>query len=129
MAEDYKGNEKREFLRYDYSSPLSYKEIDLFSDKNTISKLFEAVSKNLSVSGISFISQKAPNIAGVLLMNLDYGTAEVCREIEKRALIVDNKLIGKVVRIENREDGFFDVGVAFVKKTNRIADYLKGLVK
>lgn len=129
MVGDFKGKDRRDFLRYAYESPIQYNEIDWSREKDPVSKLVEAISKNLSASGISFFTKKAPQIASIVVLDLDYRTARVCEEIEKHALIVNNKLVGKVVRIENNENGFFDVGVAFVTKSNRISDYVKELVK
>jgi hypothetical protein len=42
------------------------------------------------------------------VLDLDYKTATICKEIEERVLILGNKRIGRVVRIEDNEDGTFD---------------------
>ncbi len=129
MTEGYVGRDRREFLRYEYESPVRYNEIDTAREKNPVSNLIEAVSKNLSASGISFTTRKAPTISSILVLDLDCRTARVCQEIENRALVVKNKILGKVVRIENNENGFFDVGVAFITKTNRVYDFIEDLIK
>jgi hypothetical protein len=52
----------------------------------------------------------------------------VCREIEENALIVKNKLVGKVVRIEESADGLYGVGVAFIKRLARLPKDLENLI-
>lgn len=127
MADKYSKKERREFLRYSYNKPLTYQKINTPKDSSFLSNLITAISKNLSAAGILFVTNigKLPDIASLLALNLDYSTTNVCQEIEKRALIVDNKLIGKVVRIEDNEDGTCDVGVAFVTKSDPLLKNIK----
>ena len=58
----------------------------------------------------------APAISSLLLLDLDYNAASICREIDGRVLFIDNKLVGRVVRLEDNVDGTCGVGVAFLKK-------------
>lgn len=130
MAEEYIGKDRREFFRYRYEKPIHYSVVTSSKDLNPIaSSLIKAVSKNLSASGILFSTKDLPEISSILTLNLDYRTSHVCQEIEERALIVDNKLLGKVVRIEDADDGTWDVGVAFIKKDDYVSKDLKGLIK
>ena len=121
--------EKREFLRIDYNKPLAYRIISKSEDKDLASKFMIAVSKNLSASGILFISNvaKIPEIASLVVLDLDYRTAGVCQEIEDKALILDNKIIGRVVRIEDNEDDTCEIGVAFVKRSEPMLPILKDI--
>ena len=129
MADKYGNKERREFLRYSYNKPLSYQKIPAGQDTSFVSSLITAISKNLSAAGILFVTNigKLPDIASILALNLDYSTTSVCQEIEKRALIVDNKLIGRGVRIEDNEDGTCDVGVAFVTKSDPLLKNIKAI--
>lgn len=121
--------EKREFLRMDYSRPLTYKIIGQLKRKDFASEIMTAVSKNLSASGILFITKvsKVPKIASLVVLDLDYRTASVCREIESKALVLDNKIVGRVVRIEDNEDNTCGVGVAFVKRSEPMLPILKDI--
>ena len=118
MAEGYGGLDRREFFRYEYDSPLSFSIVKSTKDKSFPRQFVDAMSKNLSASGLLFIAKgkDLPNLSSFLIVDLDYHTAAVCKEIETRAMLVDNKLLGRVVRIEDNEDGTFGIGVAFVKK-------------
>ena len=50
-------------------------------------------------------------------------------EIEKRALITNNKLLGRVTRIEDNGDGTCGVGVAFVTKSDRLSEDVKNITE
>jgi len=126
---DYKGRERREFLRHDYEKPLKFRILGASKGSEiTISRLLSAVSKNLSAAGILFTTRRAPELSSLLAMEFDYRTINICREIDDRALVLDNKLLGKVVRIEDNEDGLCDVGVAFIKKTDEISNEMKKIL-
>lgn len=121
----YKGKERRQFLRYDFEKPLHFSIITSAKDKKGSKDLINAVSKNLSASGILFTTKEVPRISSLLLLDLDYRTANICHEIEKRALILNNKLFGKVVRIEDNDEGTCNVGVAFITKSDKLSEDLK----
>ena len=120
MAEEYTNKEKREFLRYDYGKPIDYSTIESPRNQKFSAEHIQAMSKNLSTSGLLFITKvkKVPNISSLLVLDLDIRTAAICQEIETHALIIDNKLLARVVRIEDNEDGTCGVGVAFVTKAD-----------
>ena len=124
-----KFKENREFLRVSYNKPLTYKIISDTKTKKLASKFMTAVSRNLSGSGILFITNvtKVPEIASLVVLDLDYRTATVCQEIENQALVLENKLIGRVVRIEDNEDETCGVGVAFVKRSEPMLPILKDI--
>jgi len=129
MPNRLKEKEQRQFLRVDYSKPLAYKIIGGPKKDDIASKVITAVSKNLSGAGILFTTNvtKVPEIASMVVLELDYQTASVCEEIENQALILDSKIIGRVVRIEDNEDDTCGVGVAFVRKSEPILPILKDI--
>ncbi|MBN2453257.1 MAG: PilZ domain-containing protein [Candidatus Omnitrophica bacterium] len=121
--------EKREFLRSRFDRPVDFRILVSPNDPIPASNLVKGISRNLSASGILFASDHLPAISSVLALDLDYRTTNICREIEEHALIIDNKLIGKVVRIEEKDDSGYDIGVAFIKKGDRIQAQIKNLLK
>lgn len=125
MSDEYPGLERREYIRYRYEKPIKYQILD--AGKDGKSGLVNAVSKNLSASGILFSTTAMPGISTLLLLDLDYKTANICQEIEEHALILNNKLFGKVVRIEETTSGSYETGVAFVKKSDDLAERLRKL--
>jgi len=129
MADMHNAKEKREFLRYDYTKPIAYLTLSEAKNTNAASRILTAISKNLSAAGILFTARvdKLPGISSVLAMDLDYRTTGVCKEIEECALILKNRLIGRVVRIEDNEDGTCGVGVAFIKKSDNLTEDIKDI--
>ena len=76
-----------------------------------------------------FTSEYPPRLSSIIILDVDYRTTMLCEEIEERALILNNKLLGKVVRIEDNDNGSYDVGVAFVKKSDTLPSDIFTLVK
>jgi hypothetical protein len=130
MKDDFTGKEKREFLRCDYRKPLTYKIITNLKNDDFTSRLMTAVSKNLSAAGILFVTNvaKVPEIASLIVLDVDYRTLDICQEIEEQALILDDKLVGRVVRIEDNEDNTCGIGVAFIKKSDPIIKDIENLI-
>jgi len=116
MTNTPEGKERREFLRFDFKQPFKYNTINVVKSENIAANLATAIAKNLSASGILFITDisNVPNISSLLVLDVDYKIASICEEIENHVLILDNKIIGRVVRIEDNADGTCGVGVAFV---------------
>jgi hypothetical protein len=130
MADSYyKGREKREFFRYRYEKPIHFTVIKPSGSKDTLSRLFDVVSKDLSASGMLFTAPRPPELSSIIVLDLDYRATRVCQEIEERAMIVNDKLLGKVVRIEHNDDDSYDVGVAFIKQSDSLSENIKKLVR
>ena len=127
MPADYTGRERREFFRYRHEKPASFKEIA--GSGNTISDLARAITKNLSASGVLFASEYPPRLSSIIVLDVDYRTSRLCEEIEERALILNNRLLGKVVRIEDNDNGSYDIGVAFIKKSDSLPQDVLTLIK
>ena len=129
MANEF--TDRREFLRYDYDRQLNYKTIKTPKVYHSSGDALRAITKNLSASGLLFVAntKDVPDISSLLAIDLDFHTANVCREIERLAVMKDNKLIGKVVRIEANDDGTCGVGVAFIKKSDHIDKTVEELLK
>jgi hypothetical protein len=129
MAENFAGKDRREFFRYKHEEPVHYKVLNQSAGDAVSVKFMDAVSKNLSISGVLFTSSYLPEISSLVIIDLDTRTSNICKEIEKRALMVGDKMIGKVVRIEDSGDGQYDVGVAFVKKSEKLPKSIMQLLK
>jgi PilZ domain len=128
MEETHRGEERRKFLRCNYEKFFNYNTVNLSKDKRFMSSLVSAITRNLSGSGMLFSTTEVPQLSSLLVLDLDYHTARVCEEIENNVLIVNNRVLGKVVRVEEREDGVYDVGVVFVTKSDRLPKDVQSLV-
>lgn len=126
--------ERREFLRIGFKTPVRFK---TYAPEHTpVNRVAEATSKNISQSGILFQTQSAvpPQVSTILWMDLDLRTLRICQEIESRALVMGNGLLGKVVRIEEdpSAEGTYDVGVCFLtqdQKADRDVQELLSLIE
>ena len=127
MPNDYAGKEKREFFRYRHEKSAHFKEIT--PNDHAISDLADAITKNLSASGMLFTSKYPPRLSSIIILDIDYRTTMLCEEIEERALILNNRLLGKVVRIEDNDNGSYDIGVAFINKSDTLPSDILKLVK
>ncbi len=105
--------EKREFFRMDFNSGFQYQNCSPVDPKTS------ADTKNISQSGILFqTSTNPPAISSILWMNMDLRTLNICKEIENRALVFNNGVLGRVVRVEEdvRTGKHYDVGVCFLTR-------------
>jgi hypothetical protein len=118
---------KREFFRYRHEQPAQFKEV--MPKNREVSDIVGAVTKNLSASGMLFTSEYPPRLSSVIVLDVDYRTTRLCEEIEEHALILNNRLLGKVVRIEDNDNGSYDIGVAFIKKSDNLPEDIITLVK
>ncbi len=118
----YKGHDRRAFLRMNYEAPVEVKVLSNVKDANP------ATSRNISQTGILFSSEHLVPLSSMVWLNLDINTLSICSEIEENSLIYKNGIVGKVVRVDEADDGNYDIGVCFVKKSAPEAEKLKSLL-
>ena len=118
--------ERREFFRINFTAPLNYKSYSAArssaSKTAASSSAARAISQNISESGILFQTENnPPQLSSIVWMNLDFRTLSICKEIEKRALIFNNGVLGRVVRVEEdtRDSSRYDIGVCFLKQEQK----------
>lgn len=129
------GSERREFFRLNFTSPL---EFISFSAKQSAPKgpssaqpSSKGTSQNVSQSGVLFQTEKnPPQLSSLLWMDLDLRTLNICQEIERKALLLNHGLVGRVVRVEedpgnNRR---YDVGVCFLTQDQRDSAEVESLL-
>ena len=131
--------EKRDFFRIAFNTPLEYKTYSVDKSSNTASQTrtttVQAQSRNISQSGILFQTTKnPPQLSSFVWMNLDIRTLRICQEIEKKALVYNNGLLGKVVRVEEDDaNNSYDIGVCFLtvdqKDSQEVTRVLSELAK
>ncbi|PIQ89746.1 MAG: hypothetical protein COV72_01475 [Candidatus Omnitrophica bacterium CG11_big_fil_rev_8_21_14_0_20_42_13] len=108
----YSGAEKRQFVRLPYRSPLQYK----VCKEDTIKMIMHGYTENISQSGLLCnIKEDVPQDS-VLWLLLDLGALTTCAEIEKRSIILQHGILGRVVRTYQKKNGSFDVGVRFLTR-------------
>ena len=112
---EYKGSERRNFMRLDYRALLAYK----VCREETINKLLQGYTADISRSGLLCNIKDRVNKDDILWLSFDRGTLNIFAEIERRSLIYQNGIIGKVVRIEQRNDDTYNVGVQFITREEK----------
>ena len=115
MEHSENNSDRRLFSRIDFAEPLAYK----VCNKDTLSKILQGYTSNISEAGMLCNIRQPVNTDDVLWLSFDRGTLGMCEELEKRALIYQNGVIGKVVRIESKGYDNFDVGIKFITREEK----------
>jgi hypothetical protein len=111
----YQGPERRQFVRLDYVTPLAYK----ICKEKTIDKILEGYTSNVSEAGILCNIKEKVNKDDILWLSFDRGTLIICESLEKRSLIYQSGVIGKVVRIEKKNEDNYNVGIKFITREEK----------
>ncbi len=121
-------DEKREFLRVDYETPLNFK---LLAGERFMAKA-DIISKNISASGLLFRTTKEasiPALSSVVWIELDPRMMNICEEIEKDLVTHNNGVFGRVVRIAEGKPGeSYDIGVCFLRKSKISEEQVQALI-
>ena len=115
MDKKYTGKERREFLRLDYVTPFAYK----VCSKKTIRKILQGYTSDVSQAGAMCRIKDKVSKDDILWVSFDRSTLTICEELEKRSLIYQNGIIGKVVRVTHNDNATFDVGIKFLTKEEK----------
>ena len=117
MEDYFSGSERREFARLPFSKPLAYK----VCKKETLSMLLEGYTVNISPAGLLCTIKDKVNLEDILWLSFDKSILIICSEMERKSLIYQNGVIGKVVRINKSENQDYDIGVKFITRVEKDA--------
>ena len=115
MKKIYKGPERRKFVRLNFTTPLDYK----VCKKTTIAKLLQGYIHNISQSGLLCKIKQKVKINDLLWIAFDRTTLGICEDIEKKVLVHQNGVVGKVVRVEPKGASNYDVGIQFITREEK----------
>lgn len=115
MDNIYNSNERRSFTRIDYLAPLAYK----VCRQETLSMLLKGYTSNISQSGILCNIREKVNKDDILWLSFDRAILKFCEELEKRSLIYQNGVIGRVVRVDYKDNATYDIGIQFITREER----------
>lgn len=113
-------NERRKFIRLDYSKPLAYK----VCKKETLSKLLEGYTSNISEAGLQCNIKEKVEQDSILWLSFDRSVLLICEELEKRCLIYQGGVVGKTIWVENQTDGTYNIGIRFVTREEKNLDHI-----
>ena len=118
---DISPEDKREFLRVDYETPLNFKVLS--GDKLTAKS--DILSRDISACGLLFRTTNEfsiPALSSIVWIELDEKMMNICSEIEHELVTHNGGVFGRVVRIAEGEPGkSYDIGVCFLRK-GRLTD-------
>ncbi|MBI4707155.1 MAG: PilZ domain-containing protein [Candidatus Omnitrophica bacterium] len=112
---EFSGPERRQFVRLDYAAPLAYK----VCKKETISNILQGYTVNVSQSGALCKIKDKVRKNDILWVSFDRNALNICKDMEKNAVIYQNGIIGKVVRIEHNRDKDYEIGIRFITKEEK----------
>jgi len=115
MKKTYKGPERRQFVRLDYTSPLAYK----VCKRKTISTLFQGYTVDISQTGLLCNIKDKVKKNDIVWLSFDRATLSICRDLEKRILIYQNGIVGKVVRVAPKGKNTYHVGIQFITREEK----------
>lgn len=107
--------ERRAVIRIRCQSPLQFK----VCKEETISKIMEGYTRDVSGDGLRCnISQEVPE-GCTLWLQLDPDALSLCEEIEKRSVILQHGILGKVIWIDKKNEHKYEVGLQFIVREER----------
>ena len=107
--------DKRTTTRITCQTPLVYK----VCKEETISKLLEGYTQDISKNGLRCtITERIPTDC-ILWLKLDIDAINACEEIEKRAVIIQQGVLGKVMWVEEKPNNIFEIGLRFITREER----------
>ncbi len=113
----YSGEERRGFIRLGFNTPLACK----VCKKETIDKLLQGYTWDISESGLFCSVNEKVCENDILWLSFDRNTLNVCTELEKKAMVYQNGIIGKVVRVQEKDGGNYDLGIQFLTREEEAA--------
>ena len=110
---------RREFFRVKFNAPIQFKAYTENAGSNA--NPLKGKTQNISQSGIRFETENdPPKLSSIVWMNVDLRTLKICREIEEKALIFNNGVLGRVVRVEeDPKNSTYDIGVCFLTQDQK----------
>jgi len=112
MENQFQGQDRREHERFDCMTPLAYK----ICNQETLSKLFQGYTVNVSESGLLCSIHDNVKLEDVMWLSFNKSVLELCASMDKHSFFYQNGIIGKVVRISDKEDGTHEVGIHFITR-------------
>lgn len=112
--------ERRKFIRLDYSKPLAYK----VCRAETLTRLLDGYTSNVSEAGLQCVLKDKVNPGDVLWLSFDRSVLLVCQEMEKKTLVYQGGIVGKTIWVEDRIDNSYNVGVRFITREEKNLDHI-----
>ena len=107
--------ERRSTIRISCQTPLSFK----ICKEETISKIMEGYTQDISPDGVRCIISENVPVGCILWLKLDRDALTLCEEIEKKAVILQQGVLGKVIWVEKEDENKYDIGLRFLTREEK----------
>lgn len=115
MTKKYNGAERRQFVRFDYITPLAYK----VCKKTTLSKLLQGYTADISQGGLRCRLREKVAKNNIIWLSFDRNLLDVCRGIDRKCMVYQNGVIGKVVWATRLMNKTYDIGIRFLTREEK----------
>lgn len=115
MKRVYNDAEHRSFVRLNYIKPLLLK----LCKKKTVFNLLDGYTSNISKAGLLCSIKEKVRINDILWLSFDRGTLNFCQELERKALVYQSGIMGKVVRVIHQGKNDYSVGIQFITREEK----------
>lgn len=85
----------------------------------TVTKILEGYTRDISNSGLRCNLNEKVSKDTVLWLKLDAGAIELCKEIEKNSVVIQQGVLGKVVWQKRLSESSYDTGVRFITREEK----------
>lgn len=103
---------RRAYPRVPYRMPISY----CVCTKQKMHEEQKAFTKNVSQTGMHFMSSVAPPLSSVLVCDIDIAALERCIYVEGLLVTADTNILAKVMQVKHDPfSGLYSVGITFIK--------------
>lgn len=123
---DYKGLERRRYVRLVFDKPLRFKIINpIFVAELQIGK-----SQNISETGMLFKTVTPPPRKSFIAIDTDHQAVKDFLRTDRGLVTIDHKILGKVMRTHlNLNNGLFEVGIRFIRPEEKHDQEIKTVLK
>lgn len=115
MNNIYSGPERRQFVRFDYITPLACK----ICKRRTISQILKGYTSNISRSGLLCNIPERVKKDDIVWLSFDRQALSMCAAMDKRSFVYQGGIIGKVVRTKHKDDSTYDIGIQFLTREEK----------
>ena len=102
-------------MRVTCRTPLAFK----VCKEEIISKLMEGYTKDVSRDGLRCTIREEVPLGCTLWLKLDRDALAMCEELERRAVILQQGILGRVVWADKSDGSDYDVGLQFITRREK----------
>ena len=116
MVDEKKTNlDRRAAVRITCQTPLTFK----ICKDETIAKIMQGYTQDISKDGLRCTIDHDVPVGCILWLNLDTDALTLCEELERKAVILQHGILGKVIWVERTKEDHYDIGLQFLTREEK----------